>query len=62
MKLIKLGTKGAFFKVLATTRSSQAAMMVLEPGQSTGEPDNEHPRAEQWLFVISGSGVAKITR
>ena len=31
-------------------------MMVLRPGQSTGEPENEHPRSEQWLFVVSGSG------
>jgi mannose-6-phosphate isomerase-like protein (cupin superfamily) len=32
--------------------------MVLEPGQSTGEPDNEHPRSEQWLLVLAGSGRA----
>jgi mannose-6-phosphate isomerase-like protein (cupin superfamily) len=37
-------------------------MMVLKPGQSTGEPDNEHPNSEQWLFVVSGSGEAKVNR
>lgn len=62
MKHLKLGMKRAFFKVLATTRSSQAAVMVLSPGESTGEPDNEHPRAEQWLFVVSGSGKAVVNR
>lgn len=34
-------------------------MMTLKPGQSTtDEPENEHPRCEQWLFVISGTGRA----
>ena len=37
-------------------------MMVLQPGQSTGEPQNEHPRSEQWLFVISGSGKALVNK
>jgi len=62
MKHIKTGTKHAFFKVLAGTRSAQAAMMVLQPGQSSGEPQNEHPRSEQWLFVISGSGTALVNK
>lgn len=38
----------------------QAALMVLEPGQSTGGVENEHPGSEQWLFVISGSGWARV--
>jgi len=38
-------------------------MMVLKPGQSSAEkPGNEHPRAEQWLFVISGHGRAIVGR
>jgi mannose-6-phosphate isomerase-like protein (cupin superfamily) len=37
-------------------------MMVLKPGESTGEKKNEHPRAEQWLFVISGGGRARVGR
>ena len=36
--------------------------MVLQPGQSTGEPQNEHPRSEQWLFVVSGSGRALVNK
>jgi hypothetical protein len=58
MKYIKTDTKRASFKVLDTTLSAQSAMMVLQPGESTGEPQNEHPRSEQWLFVISGTGRA----
>jgi mannose-6-phosphate isomerase-like protein (cupin superfamily) len=60
MKHIPTGNVRAFFKVLASTASSQAAIMVLRPGQSTGEVQNEHPRSEQWLFVVSGSGKATV--
>ncbi|MEA2710821.1 MAG: hypothetical protein QOF78_3422 [Phycisphaerales bacterium] len=49
----------SFFTVLATASSAQAAMMTLKPGQSSSdEPENEHPRCEQWLFVLSGAGRA----
>ena len=34
--------------------------MILPPGQSSGESGNEHPRCEQWLFVVSGSGRATV--
>ena len=45
--------------VLASTRDSQAAMMTLKPGQSTSDqPENEHPKCEQWLYVIAGIGRA----
>ena len=63
MKHFKTASHRSFFKVLHATRSAQAAMMVLQPGQATGEePENEHPWAEQWLFVISGAGRAKVGR
>ena len=59
MRHIKTGTKRAMFTVLHATRSAEAAMMTLKPGQSTSdEPENEHPRCEQWLFVLSGTGRA----
>jgi len=51
--------KGKFFKVLHGTSDAQIAMMTLKPGQSTAdEPVNEHPRCEQWMFILSGSGRA----
>lgn len=43
------------FDVLTTTSRSQAATMVLEPGESTGGPDNAHPEADQWLYVVGGA-------
>lgn len=62
MKVLKLGMKRAFFKVLATTAASQAAVMTLAPGESTGKLGNEHPKAEQWLFVVSGAGKAIVNK
>ena len=50
------------FKVLHSTADAQAAIMTLRPGQETGEIQNEHPKAEQWLFVISGDGQAIVGR
>jgi mannose-6-phosphate isomerase-like protein (cupin superfamily) len=61
MRHIKTGSKRSFFKVLASSDSAQAAMMVLRPGQKSGEDvENEHPNAEQWLFVVSGTGTARV--
>src|SRR2546423_1128468 len=52
----------SFFKVLTSTASAQVAMMTLRPGQSSSEePENEHPKCEQWLFVIEGSGQAIVS-
>jgi mannose-6-phosphate isomerase-like protein (cupin superfamily) len=60
MKHVKIKAKRAEFKVLADGGSSQAALMVLAPGEATGDrPLNEHPAAEQWLYVVSGTGRAK---
>ena len=48
----------AGFEILAGTSRSQAATMVLEAGESTGGPDNRHEAADQWIFVVSGTGKA----
>ena len=48
------------FRVIAGTPRSQAAIMVLDPSQSTGGPDNKHERSDQWLYVLSGQGQAII--
>jgi mannose-6-phosphate isomerase-like protein (cupin superfamily) len=51
----------SFFKVLHSTRDAQAAMMTLRPGQSSSEQvENEHPRCEQWCYVVRGSGRASV--
>jgi mannose-6-phosphate isomerase-like protein (cupin superfamily) len=49
------------FSVLHRTRSAQAATMTLAPGASSSESSsNEHGWAEQWLYVVSGHGRARV--
>jgi len=51
---------GKGFRVALGNRRCQAAEMVIEPGGAEGGPRNRHRGADQWLFVVAGSGVAKI--
>jgi mannose-6-phosphate isomerase-like protein (cupin superfamily) len=63
VKLIDTTSHKGFFKPLLDSASVQAAIMALKPGQSSSdEPVNEHPKAEQWLYVVSGNGRAKTAR
>lgn len=48
------------FTVLGGNERSQAAVMVLGPGESTGGPDNRHASSDQWLYVASGDGAAVV--
>ena len=50
------------FRVALGNRRSQAAEMVLEPGRAEGDSENRHHGADQWLFVLSGTGAAIINR
>ena len=60
MKLIATTKHRGDFEPLHAPPSSQAAMMTLQPGESTSESaDNEHAWAEQWLYVVQGEGEAK---
>jgi len=49
---------GKGFSVALSNKRAQAATMVIAPGDCEGGPDNRHRGADQWLFVLSGSGVA----
>lgn len=51
---------GKGFNVVLGNRRSQAAQMVIEPGKAEGNPANRHHGADQWLFVVSGTGVATL--
>jgi mannose-6-phosphate isomerase-like protein (cupin superfamily) len=51
---------GKGFRVAIGNRRCQAAEMVIPPGEAEGGPSNRHRGADQWLFVIDGTGVAKI--
>jgi mannose-6-phosphate isomerase-like protein (cupin superfamily) len=48
------------FRVLTGDERSQAASMVIEPGGSKGGAENRHGGADQWLYVKSGVGEARI--
>ena len=41
---------------------SQAAEMVLAPGKAEGDAGNRHRGADQWLYVLSGTGMARVNR
>jgi mannose-6-phosphate isomerase-like protein (cupin superfamily) len=51
---------GQGFNVVLDHPQAQAAQMTLAPGETEGGPDNRHRGADQWLFVISGCGLALI--
>ena len=61
MKLKRL-TLSEGFRVVRGNRRSQAAEMVIAPGGAEGDPRNRHRGADQWLFVIEGSGIALVKK
>jgi mannose-6-phosphate isomerase-like protein (cupin superfamily) len=48
------------FRVVLGDEHSQAAQMTLAPNETEGGPDNRHRGADQWLYLVSGSGVAVV--
>lgn len=46
------------FKVVLENENAQAAVMTIAPGGSSGG-ESVH-KADQWLFVLSGSGEAEV--
>ncbi|HEY8266185.1 MAG TPA: cupin domain-containing protein [Steroidobacteraceae bacterium] len=59
MKIKRLNLR-AGFHIAVTHRRAQAATMTLAPGASEGGPHNRHRGADQWLYVIEGSGRATL--
>ena len=50
------------FRVVLGNPRSQAAEMVLAPGKAEGGAHNNHRGADQWLYVLAGSGVATVNK
>ena len=46
------------FRVALRNRHAQAVEMVLPPGESEGDAGNRHRGADQWLYVVAGTGAA----
>src|ERR1700674_1933046 len=53
---------GEGFRVVFGNRHAQAAEMTLAAGDSEGGPDNWHRGSDQWLYVVSGTGVAIVNK
>jgi len=51
---------GKGFRVAFGNRHAQAAEMVIAPGGHEGNSQNRHRGSDQWLFVLSGTGIAVI--
>jgi mannose-6-phosphate isomerase-like protein (cupin superfamily) len=51
---------GEGFRVPVTLARAQIAEMVLRPGGQEGDEENRHRGADQWLFVLSGRGEARV--
>ena len=51
---------GKGFRVAIGNPRSQAAEMVIPPGDAEGGPGNRHRGADQWLYVVSGRGLALV--
>jgi mannose-6-phosphate isomerase-like protein (cupin superfamily) len=56
-KKLRLSQK---FRVTIGNDRSQAAEMVLAPGEVEGGPDNRHRGSDQWPYIVEGNGAAII--
>jgi mannose-6-phosphate isomerase-like protein (cupin superfamily) len=55
----QLSLKSGFRPAFAVN-AVQGAEMTIEPGGREGGPDNRHQGADQWLYVVAGSGMATV--
>jgi mannose-6-phosphate isomerase-like protein (cupin superfamily) len=51
---------GKGFRVALGNARAQAAEMVIPPGEAEGDPKNRHRSADQWLYVVAGTGSALV--
>ena len=51
---------GKGFRVSIGNRRSQAAEMVIAPGDAEGNRHNRHRNADQWLYIVAGKGTARV--
>ncbi len=59
MKRTQLAFQKGFRLGVGNDRS-QCAVMVLARGGVEGDSENRHRGADQWLYVVSGTGAAEI--
>jgi len=49
---------GKGFRLAIANSRSQAAEMVIAPGDKQGGSENSHRGSDQWLFIVDGHGTA----
>lgn len=60
MDRIDVSSPDGFFDIVSGTSRSQAATMVLQPGKTTGGPENRHEDSDQWIYIAGGVGSATV--
>jgi len=48
------------FRVAFGNTRAQGAVMTIAPGDREGDAQNRHAEADQWLYVVEGSGTAVV--
>jgi mannose-6-phosphate isomerase-like protein (cupin superfamily) len=48
------------FRVAFGNARAQGAVMTIAPGEREGDAQNRHANADQWLYVVEGSGTAVV--
>lgn len=48
------------FRIIGGTKRTQVAVMVLFPGETSTYEDIQDIRSDQWLYIISGCGWARV--
>jgi mannose-6-phosphate isomerase-like protein (cupin superfamily) len=51
---------GKGFRVAIDSKRAQVAEMVIPPGEAEGDRRNRHRSADQWLYVVAGTGRATV--
>jgi|SRR5579862_8805088 mannose-6-phosphate isomerase-like protein (cupin superfamily) len=51
---------GRGFRVAIDSKRGQVAEMVIAPGKAEGDSRNRHRAADQWLYVVAGTGKATV--
>src|SRR5262249_2880247 len=46
--------------MVGRTSRSQAYAVVIKPGETAREENDQHPNSDQWLYVVSGCGCALV--
>jgi mannose-6-phosphate isomerase-like protein (cupin superfamily) len=63
MKVLRdaqISLRNSDFEILTGTSRSQIALMVLQPGETSGEYGNEHAGSDQVMIIIEGKATALI--